>query len=355
MRNALANKQYRDFTKERDKALERLLDHTNKDVSRLLTHTLTEVLKLIKIYYPHFQESNMHIDKVIRFLRSQVSIEFEKLFHKILEKFYALSKATYIMTALGEGEALGIMLGKKTHVKLDHQTLDQLKNKKSTKTKAQYLALELEKTAQKISNRIASEIIKQSPINEALQNIKAAFPKPVHVKRPKVLKYLTEADSKTTLTTDTVTSLLPEDEWQKVLDLYFKTELPATRFYNEELLDAPSEELKYAWQVENVMTEEFVTQVTDGAKDASSENGITDFVWIAVLDAHTDDCCADRDGMLISEIEDALKSGELDEAECDATVPPAHFNCRCRIAPVDKDIPERSDEKAKEFDQWLNS
>lgn len=68
--------------------------------------------------------------------------------------------------------------------------------------------------------------------------------------------------------------------------------------------------------------------------DAAKEMGIKDFVWIAILDDRTDECCWERSGKLTSEIEEMLASGKLDRDLCEAITPPAHPNCRCSLGPV---------------------
>ena len=93
--------------------------------------------------------------------------------------------------------------------------------------------------------------------------------------------------------------------------------------------------------------------------DAAQENGITDFVWIAVVDDKTDLCCLWRDGLLTSEIQAKLSEHADDDAGCDlggdGLVPPLHFNCRCSIAPATDAVPKKPDVDYQSFDQWLET
>jgi len=82
--------------------------------------------------------------------------------------------------------------------------------------------------------------------------------------------------------------------------------------------------------------------------------GVKDLNWIAVIDDRTDDCCLWRDGLTTMEIEDELNGNHADD-DCDATTPPAHFNCRCRLAPVTDDLPDVPASNQIDFEEWLDS
>ena len=112
----------------------------------------------------------------------------------------------------------------------------------------------------------------------------------------------------------------------------------------------------YGWEMEQQLTHDFVTSVREGQIDAANENGITEFIWIAVLDDRTcENCCEWRSGLLTSEIEKELDGNEFLRDHCDVSTPPAHFNCRCGIAPVAIDVATvDKPEITKEFDAWLN-
>jgi hypothetical protein len=77
-------------------------------------------------------------------------------------------------------------------------------------------------------------------------------------------------------------------------------------------------------------------------------------MWIAIIDDKTDDCCLKRDGLTSTQIEEKLR-GEWEKDECQAKVTPAHFNCRCRMAPVSDDLPDQAPADFGGFDEWLNA
>ncbi len=126
-----------------------------------------------------------------------------------------------------------------------------------------------------------------------------------------------------------------------------------TLFYDIGDTDPELASTRYTWEVEQEITEDFVKSVRDGTIDSAKEAGIEDFMWIAVLDSHTDECCKVRDGLSSSEIEKKIADGTIDGEECDAIVAPAHFNCRCDVAPMTNDLPETEASGLPDFNEWL--
>ena len=153
-----------------------------------------------------------------------------------------------------------------------------------------------------------------------------------------------------------------DEMWDEIIEDYTSTTLPESIFkrgptdktlYYDVTTEEESE--RYTWEVEQEITEDFVRSVRSGKQDAANENGINDFMWIAVTDKKTDACCFNRDGHSSSEIEVMLDNGKLDADECDAIVPPAHFNCRCSAAPMTEDLPESNGVDYGSFEDWLNA
>jgi hypothetical protein len=135
-------------------------------------------------------------------------------------------------------------------------------------------------------------------------------------------------------------------------DIYKRGPDDQTLFYD---VTTGEEKERYTWEVEQELTEDFVQSVRSGEQEAAKAQGINDFMWIAILDKATDECCALRDGHSSSEIEDMLDQGKLDSEDCDAIVAPGHFNCRCQSAPMTDDLPERVEIDYGSFDDWLGS
>ena len=110
---------------------------------------------------------------------------------------------------------------------------------------------------------------------------------------------------------------------------------------------------RYSWEVEQDLVYDFVKSVRKGEIDAAKENGYNEFVWIAIVDKRTDVCCLWRDGLTTKEIEKQLKGRSKKERCNDAVTPPAHPNCRCRLAPVTDALPSKPIKDLGDFETWL--
>lgn len=156
--------------------------------------------------------------------------------------------------------------------------------------------------------------------------------------------------------------------WGKIQDEYEQEYLGVDRSplnvfdilnpYTDESIrnDIPSNEAFYGWEVEQETTHDFVTAVRDGEITAARENGVDDFMWIAILDKKTCEVCCDwRDGLSSKEIEAKLADQPELAESCDAIVPPAHFNCRCRVAPFSESLEPYEPDTDVELDEWLKS
>lgn len=150
-----------------------------------------------------------------------------------------------------------------------------------------------------------------------------------------------------------------EDDWRGIVDEVmgkvtdFDRALgKSRRLQPVEAAELFDQVVAYEWELEKLVTEEFVQAVREGQVDAAKEMGVKDFIWIAVIDDRTDECCAKRDGLLVSEIKERL-STEWQDDDCAAHVPPAHPNCRCTIAPVLTEEPVSEGISTKDFDEWL--
>jgi hypothetical protein len=160
---------------------------------------------------------------------------------------------------------------------------------------------------------------------------------------------------------------IDEAAWKDMVDDYLHDYIPKWRApeyvvdipITDPTITAEGREVWYAWEFERDLTQEFVQSVRDGQVGAAKEAGITDFVWIAVIDSVTDACCRWRDGLLVSEIEKELAQHQDEDDECNleggGLTPPLHFNCRCALAPAQDNIPDRPSLEDPDFETWLNT
>jgi hypothetical protein len=191
------------------------------------------------------------------------------------------------------------------------------------------------------------------------QEILLAMPKTKVLTSKPILKKVREAD-RSQRPVDMSTTFITDDEWDDVLYGYQDTYIPTNRgpenVLGFEKVRGGKQEV-YGWEVENELTNDFVTATRKGQTEAAQANGIKDFVWIAVIDNRTCDCkgcCLPRDGLTTSEIESLLKT-KWRNATITVSVPPAHFSCRCTIAPVTKDLPPVPKSMIGDFNDWLES
>lgn len=176
----------------------------------------------------------------------------------------------------------------------------------------------------------------------------------------KVLRKVKEADLGSEgdpFLKDFSTQFLTDADWDRLEISYKKKYIPITRdpstyFYGG--AKRQKEDRVYGWELENDIVYDFVQQVRSGQSQAANDAGIKDFVWISIIDNRTDECCEWRDGLTTSEIEDQLKTKRKDD-ECQAVTPPAHFNCRCTLAPSGDELPDVPESNRTEFEDWLNS
>lgn len=354
-----SSSKYKSFIQDRDRVLEQILLNTQTDLSRILYDLLMQVQKelahLLLFLEPHNAISLAHT----------FDQESAQLFNgnvpKFVDRIKRMRRAVYILSYLGEQEAIGQAVQKRKQ-----QTPQEMKKLIADAENAPTLLdqplekriwASVMKLRSKILDRFRSALVTSDDPREIMASVKAVFPKIVQYKRPpRELKPIREADKGPDDPDNSEYSydFISQEDWNEVTDAYKATELPPSRFDNAEGFDPEAGYMKYNWEVEQDATDDFVQQVRTGQVDAANELGIEEFVWVAIIDNKTDDCCLERNGKTTSEIESGLESGDIDADLCDATSPPAHPNCRCQLAPVSStDEVEGPDWKS--FNEWLDT
>lgn len=351
---------YKTFVSQRDLALEKIHQYFQVQMSSLLKETLdnieSEVSRiLLHGDYKEFFNFNKYED----LLSNKVKSEFYKYFSSVLPVFLKLRRYSFILTYTSELEAISRGTSKKYHVNKNdfYNKLNKATWKKTIdgKTLENRILLSLIHLRYRIVKAFTSALMQELPEKEILEKVKSSFPKiQTYKKPPRELKPFREAErikDKETLSEFYSFDFIDDADWDLILETYKGLDLPGTRF---ETWVEGGEYSQYAWELEQDLTDDFVKQVRDSQVEAANDAGIQDFVWVAILDDKTDDCCADRNGHTTEEIEEMLSSGELNADDCDATSPPAHPNCRCQLAPVaSTDQVEGPDWKS--FNEWLES
>lgn len=274
---------------------------------------------------------------------------------RTLEEITFFRKFTYALTYRSEARAIELVTGNKEKTEITDEMLHQIAHSEifdaaSMKDTIRY---NYDRLTRKIVDAFQSGVMMRLTPQEIIDRVKGSLPRPTfRTKLKRLKKHVREAKTKTP---EIDSTFVDENTWSSLIDQYL-TDLPdrsAAAKLSDPLTTAQGEVLFYDWELEKTLTEDFVEKVRQGQIDAAKKKGITDFLWVAVIDDKTDECCKKRDGLLVSEIARKLKSSWKGD-DCQAKTPPAHFNCRCDISPVDENLPESPPDGAEGFEDWLN-
>lgn len=358
------NRRYQQFIRARNKSLEDLHLKTQLRISAILHEALLGIKDLLQSRYRLILLKGIYSAEG-KLELSRLEVDLGRMFSlaipHISNLMKNLRKQVYTLAYAGEAEAIGQALGNKTTYNLPAKKVGEKANSDT------YTGGDVEQRVQLAINRLTRRImnaVELSAVNEDedfvfLNRLKTILPKQKKVsteqRNVSVGPKLKEADIGPK--EDMSVGFVDEETWDEMVNAYKDEYVPSWRgpedSYNIKTKSGEKETL-YAWELEQEVTQDFVYQVRTGQIDAAKENGINDYVWVAVVDSRTDDCCLWRDGLTTAEIERRLKTDRADD-ECQSIVPPAHFNCRCVLAPMVDEMPETPDENIKDFESWLNS
>lgn len=378
-------KGYRKFVNGRDEALEIILRNFRLRVSDHTRKAFKKILEIVQIKYPMLINSPLRheMDRI----ELQIQQAFDQLGHEITQELTQMRRKTFMLAYAGEAQAIAQTLAKSPSMDLSRNKIEM---SALTKKLANGLSpfesfnLKFSKIRRQIISALEYSLAFGEPVDKALGRVYLQFPKQKELAKKAVLKTVKveeanrpkfstygpkDESSAVEITPDRKSPVhgfeWDQETWGQVIDdlgsEYVLTDRsPETFFditnpYNDlPIKDVEEGDKIYAWEIENEVTHDFVEQVRSGQIEAANKNGINEFVWIAILDDRTDDCCEWRSGLLTSEIEARLKTDKADDS-CDAIVPPAHFNCRCTLAPASSDLEavDNSDTE-REFSEWLN-
>lgn len=365
----LTSPAYKKWVLARDKALEQIHIRAQLEATDEMRKILSEVLNLSRSHYHDLKTSyNQHaIDQFesrIKDIMRTGTAFLVRIYDNVRTKSFLLSKTSEaeILAQLNSAKSVQNMITK--HELVNRSSFDSFVGGPVY----QRINLYMDRLARKIISQAQASAIVATDVQSYLFDILRTFPKRnVYKRPPRVLKpkLMTEAEKPPKF--DAAIDMIDDSEWQGMVADYKDDYIPKWRA-PEYIVDIPvtdptmtatGEEVWYAWEFERDLTNEFVKSVRDGQVAAATAIGITDFVWIAVIDSATDACCRWRDGLLVSEIEKQLSQHVDDDDECnldaDGLTPPIHFNCRCTLAPATENIPDKPDADTKDFEEWLES
>lgn len=353
---------YKRFVEDRNKAIEQINLHTQTDLSRLLFEALERVTHFVSHMGLEGKITIYNLEYLTRQFDAYVWQQFNQLLPLLLGRIQRMRKATYMLTYLSELEAiaratkrtkpLSVAQFKSDVAKQMHQ--DTILGQQWDARIWQILAKLRHTLLDAFRRAIASE---RTPL-EVSHAVQSAYPRIAGFRKPpRALKPLRESDKKKLEDEqefDFYGNLIDENDWEFITDLYKDTELPPSRFDQNPQFDPEAGYYRYNWELEQDVTDDFVSRVRAGQVQAANDLGVKDFVWVAIIDNKVcEECCLPRNGKTSSEIEKMLATKELDKEHCDAVVPPAHPNCRCDIAPV-ASTDEVEGPDWKQFQDWLD-
>lgn len=363
-RNLSTSSQYKTFIRQRDELLEKILKHTHLKITDEMNRAFTAMFSMIKAKYQDISKLILPIHYQVKIFEKDIDRIFDLMALNIMPIIIDMRKKSIFLAHAGEVEALRRTFGKAKSNMNDSIANNQAMGMFSQEnTLYKKVNLYLSKLKRAVYNEIETGLTMNDPVDKVIGAIFLKLPKKKQSPAKKYLKTIKtrEANPKMTF------GMFDKSVWGSVLEDYEKEYVPEHRSpetvfdiknpWNDEPIreKIPSDEAFYGWEVERDITHDFVKQVREGQIDAAKLNGVKDFVWIAVLDDKTcENCCEWRDGLTSAQIEEKLsKSKELSE-HCDAIVPPAHFNCRCTIAPVTEDLGAYDiSDTQKDFESWL--
>lgn len=375
---------YKKWVGERDKALEVLHINAQLKATDQMRRALSEVLILAKAYYEELKTQAHTVDR----FEQQVKDSMRRAGHALALIYMNLRTSAYTLARASETEIVARMkCGQRVDNLITRHDIIQHLNEDSAAggPMEKRIALYMDRLARKIVNQAQASALIAKDQHKFLFSVLQAFPqRKVYKRPPRILKpKLMEAgklpkdlqgavaNARASLeqgaTTSSASDFIDQDVWDQMLKDYMDENIPEWRA-PEHIIDIPvtdptitatGEDVWYAWEFERDLTQEFVQSVRDGQIAGANQAGIVDFVWIAIIDSKTDACCLWRDGLLISEIESKLDQHQAEDEECnidsDGLNPPLHFNCRCTLAPATENIPDKPDDGAAQFDDWLMS
>lgn len=357
---------YKAFIKSRDLVLESVYNKYVAAMSRGLDDLLGRVMdSAVVSMHQHTGEAH-EIKRIVSYFESRIEDAFDGFGVELNSMIRSMRTSLYVLTLLGETEAIGQALNKDAVYNVTQEQLKSIHDKPLLDD--QHAEARVYRALSKFKRKLVSEFEMAVLLEESDAEVRArilrAWPKKKRIKKkPRVTKPINQFTNQFTEAKDTQSTkefsfgYMDDDIWDQILDSYLSKQVPffkgraggkSAELYFEQ-------EGKYEWEFEQELAHDFVSRLRDGSNEAAEKNGVTDMVWLAVIDDRTDDCCIARDGLTTEEIEEALDSGKIAD-DCDAIVPPAHVNCRCRLAPYFKDIEEFETVQPDfdDFNAWLD-
>jgi hypothetical protein len=358
---------YREFISDLNYALEEILAKRLMQIDLIVEDVKTVVLEVALGIVGQGNHNIEYLDKRLDPIFELAIEQTEDIVRKLRRTAWALSYA-------GNIEAISRATANRCRVELTQDTLKDIESDLTLSGAELHdeIKLGFSKLKRRILDAVQSAIVMGDDQDQFKTRIERAFPKSVPATRPRRIrkpqrKDLKEAEKilddpgiiydftlKRNAELSYTTGVIDDNIWRTMVKDYLAEFIPTTRGVTTKYKYKGTK--KFLWDIERMVTEDFVKQVRSGAYEGANKNGYTDFVWIAVIDdrtCNTKTCsCVWRDGLTTKEIEKQLKTSRKKE-QCRAITPPAHIKCRCDLSPVTDELPEKPIKHLGSFETWL--
>lgn len=354
MRSLAESPAYRQFIRDRDLALEKLHARAQLRITDLLSSALNTISEKISARLIRNAGSGViGLRQEVYAVDRDVDGAMAMVFPAMLGVINDLARKSYLLAWAGETEAMGRALRRR----MEYRIPPKQHGYDEAQEMIGRMALTLDRLRRDIVDAYQMARVNDLTPNEALDRVENAYPKLKTYRRgPVFLKPVQVREADKPDVQPYGFGILDEETWEDIVHDFTTKHIPATR-KPDSVYDVDEEGVTvewYGWEIEQQLTDNFVSSVREGQVDAAREQGIEDFQWIAVLDNRTDECCQWRDGLTSTQIKTRLQSDKKDD-DCRVVVPPAHFNCRCTLAPVTDKEPSDAPYNPQDFEKWLMS
>lgn len=376
------NNFYRKWSNQRDEACEHLLDRTKQKSTAITDKAFIRVIEIVHARYATLSDHGIPSQHRITEMQFAINEVFHGAAQDIVHHAMILRRRAWMLAHVAEAVAVA-SIAKKEKPVLKASPHD-VQRQDSIDPKLFYRVFHIfMKLRDRITHTVTKSVIQEEPLSVAIGRVFKVLPKRETMNSVRKLKRLTkvkEAAAPRDLEDQGPSALMlgkngqlmdwnfDPETWSKIQQEYNDESIPVDRspanvfdindpFTDQKITDdiAPGDAV-YGWEVEQETTHDFVQAVRSGEVSAAKENGVDDFMWVAILDKKTcEQCCEWRDGLTSQEIAEKLDEDASLGDYCDAVVPPAHFNCRCKVAPVSDSLGDYEPDTDVELDGWLNS
>lgn len=360
---------YKKFTRERDQVLERIHNRAQAEINDILRGLFARAMEIIAFRYSQILPESLLTQSAraqIFALDLSIDTAFTHGVKDMVRVIQRMKAASYALAVAGEGEAIGLAMGKPAKANVPQGTAQAMSEETfSGESLSARVTYALSNIRRDIMSAIEQARVMGENTQECLERVRKALPSYRLVRKPKRVLKVKEAEFQIGTKKEPASfsmGFIDQDVWDDIVEDAMEEYLPRVRV-DGALIDPRSpktdalfeDEQRYSWEIENEVTNEFVHGVREGKNETARQNGITDMMWIAVIDGKTcAECCAWRDGLSSRQIIEKLATTHKED-DCQVIVPPAHFNCRCDIAPILEGMPEAPESLLPEFTEWLMS